>query len=83
MTTISVIVVTYNGLQWYDRCFSSLRQSNVPVSTVVVDNASNDGTVAYIKEHFPEIHLIESDKNLGFGGANNIGIRYALDQGCD
>ena len=83
MTTISVIVVTYNGLQWYDRCFSSLRQSNVPVSTVVVDNASKDGTIEYIREHFPEIHLIESEKNLGFGGANNIGIRYALDQGCD
>lgn len=81
--TISVIVVTYKGFQWYERCFTSLRQSNVPISTVVVDNASNDGTVEYIKEHFPEVHLIESDKNLGFGGANNIGIRYALDQGCD
>ena len=80
---VYVVVVTYKGEQWYDRCFSSLMESGVPLKVVVVDNASGDGTVPYIKEHFPEIHLIESDKNLGFGGANNIGIRYALDNGAD
>ena len=78
-----VIIVTYKGLQWYDRCFTSLRESTIPVQTVVVDNASNDGTAEYIKEHYPEIHLIESKENLGFGKANNIGMRYALDHGCD
>lgn len=76
---IYVVIVTYKGEQWYDRCFSSLMNSSIPLRVVVVDNASGDGTVHYIKEHYPEIHLIESDKNLGFGGANNIGIRYALD----
>ncbi len=80
---IFVIVITYKGKQWYDRCFPSLRNSTIPVQTIVVDNASNDGTVEYIKEYFPEIYLIESKENLGFGKANNIGIRYALEQGCD
>ncbi len=78
-----VIIVTYKGQQWYDRCFTSLRESTIPVQTVVVDNASNDGTAEYIKEHYPEIHLIESKENLGFGRANNIGMRYALENGCD
>ncbi len=78
-----VIIVTYKGKRWYDRCFTSLRESTIPVQTIVVDNASNDGSVEYIKEHFPEIHLIESDENLGFGRANNLAMRYALDQGCD
>ncbi len=77
------IIVTYKGQRWYDRCFTSLRESTIPVQTIVVDNASNDGTVEYIKEHFPEIHLIESKENLGFGRANNIAMRYALDQSCD
>ncbi len=80
---IYVIIVTYKGKQWYDRCFTSLRKSSIPIRTIVVDNASNDGTVEYISEHFPEIHLIESKENLGFGRANNIAMRYALDQDCD
>lgn len=80
---IFVIIVTYKGHQWYERCFASLRDSEYPVQTIVIDNASNDGTVEYIREHFPEIHVIESKENLGFGRANNIGMRYALDHGCD
>lgn len=77
------IVVTYNGMQWYDRCFGSLFNSEVPIETVVVDNASSDDTITYIKDHFPHAHLIENDENLGFGRANNLGIRYAYDQGAD
>lgn len=80
---IFVIIVTYKGHRWYERCFASLRNSEIPVQTVVIDNASNDGTVEYIREHFPEIHLMESKENLGFGRANNLGMRYALDNGCD
>ncbi len=80
---IFVIIVTYKGQLWYDRCFTSLRSSDIPVHVVVIDNASNDGIVEYIHEHFPEILLIESKENLGFGRANNIGMRYALDNGAD
>lgn len=80
---IYVIVVSFKGHLWYERCFTSLRDSEYPVQTIVIDNASNDGTVEYIREYFPEIYLIESKENLGFGRANNIGMRYALDNGCD
>ena len=80
---IFVIIVTYKGHHWYERCFTSLRNSEYPLQTIVIDNASNDGTVEYIREQFPEIHLIESKENLGFGRANNLGMRYALDHGCD
>ena len=83
MKKIFVIIVTYKGKQWYDRCFTSLRESTIPVQTIVVDNASNDGSVEYIKEHYPEIILIESKENFGFGKANNVAMRYALDHNCD
>lgn len=83
MPKIFVIIVTYKGQLWYDRCFTSLRESEIPVQTVVIDNASNDGTVEYIREKYPEIHLIASDINLGFGQGNNKGMRYALDNGAD
>ena len=80
---IFAIIVTYKGQQWYDRCFGSLRESTIPVQIIVVDNASNDGTVEYIRANYPEVHLIESKENLGFGRANNIAMRYSLDHGCD
>ena len=82
-TIIFVIVVTFKGKRWYDRCFTSLRESTIPVQTIVVDNASNDGSAEYIRENYPEIYLIESKENLGFGRANNIGMRYALSKECN
>lgn len=80
---ILVIVVTYNAMQWIDRCLGGVRSSNLPADIFVVDNGSTDGTRAYIKDHFPEAHLIESSENLMFGRANNLGLRYALDNNYD
>ena len=83
ISKVFVIIVTYNGKQWYDRCFGSLRTSEIPVQVIVIDNASSDDTVSYIKTNFPEIDLIESNQNIGFGQGNNKGIRCALDNGVD
>lgn len=83
MKNVFVVIVTYKGRKWYDSCFTSLRDSTIPIHTIVIDNASNDGTVEYLKENYPEIILIESTENLGFGKANNIGLRYVLDHECD
>ena len=80
---IYAIIVTYNGMQWYDNCLGSLQASSVPVHTVVIDNSSGDDTVAFIREQFPDVHIIESKTNLGFAKANNIGIKYALEHGAD
>lgn len=80
---IFVIIVTYNGMRWYDRCFSSLRDSVIPVQTVVVDNSPTEDDTVYIREHFREVMIIRTNENLGFGRANNLGMRYALDNGCD
>lgn len=80
---IFVIIVTYKGMRWYDKCFTSLRESTMPVQTVVVDNTPGEDDAKYIKENYPEIHIIKTDENLGFGKANNLGMRYALDHGCD
>ena len=83
MTNIFVVVVTYNGMQWYDRCLGSLRESDLHVSVVIVDNASTDGTIDFIETNYPEVHLVKSDVNLGFAKANNIGIKYAMDCGAE
>lgn len=80
---IFTIIVTYNAMKWIDRCLQSLQASSLPTEIVVVDNGSQDETVAHIGSHYQQVHLFPQEKNLGFGQGNNFGIRYALQQGCD
>lgn len=78
---VLVIIISYNFERWIDRCLGSLRASECPIDTVVIDNASQDRTVQRIREDYPEVRLIESGSNLGFGRANNIGMKIALEEG--
>jgi GT2 family glycosyltransferase len=80
---IVVVIVTYNPKKWLHKCLSSLQRSTVAMQTIVVDNKSTDGSPLIIKGEFPEVILIESDENYGFGRGNNIGIQKALTSGAD
>lgn len=80
---ILVIVVTFNGLKWLERCLGSVRASEVPADLYVWDNDSTDGSADWVQGHFPEAKLVRSADNLGFAEANNMGLRYALDKGYD
>lgn len=80
---ICAVVVTYNGTRWVEQCFGSLLRSTSRVDVVAVDNGSGDGTAAMIREQFPGVDVIEPGENLGFGRANNLGIRRALDRDAD
>ena len=73
-----VIIVTYNAMKWIDRCLSSVITSTIKSKIVVIDNNSTDNSVEYIKENFNEVIILPNNKNLGFGKANNLGIKYAL-----
>ncbi|MBR8535742.1 glycosyltransferase family 2 protein [Carboxylicivirga sediminis] len=81
--SIYTIIVTYNGMQWIDRCISSLLESVLPTHILVIDNLSTDGTPDYIEQHFPQVELIRSEQNLGFGKGNNIGMQKALEVAAD
>lgn len=82
---IFVVIVTYNGMQhdWIEKCLTSIKNSSMPATAVVVDNCSSDDTVSYIAKHHPEVVCMPQDKNLGFGQANNKGIVYAIQQKAD
>jgi len=80
---ILVIIVAYNLERWIDRCLGSLRESTVRPDVLVVDNGSKDGTVKHIESGYPEVRLVRSKENLGFGKANNIGIKIACEEGYD
>ena len=79
MNRVLVIVVTYNGMKWLDRCLGSVEGAHI----FVVDNDSTDGSADYIHGHFPQVKLIRSAENLGFSKANNLGFEYALKKGYD
>lgn len=70
-------------MRWYDRCIGSLLGSEIPIKIIVIDNASSDNSVKYIKEKFPQVLLFESKTNLGFTKSNNIAIKYALENNAD
>lgn len=80
---IFVIVVTYKGMQWYDKCFTSLRESTMPIKTIVVDNTPGEEDANYIREHYPEILVMKPEQNLGFGKGNNLAMKYARENGAD
>lgn len=76
---VSIIIVNYNGLDYLKDCINSLYEQfgNISFEIIIVDNNSKDNSCSYIKQNFPEIILIESKINLGFGKANNLGVQYA------
>ncbi|WP_111309305.1 glycosyltransferase family 2 protein [Confluentibacter sediminis] len=76
---VFIIIVSYNGAQWIQKNLESLKQSIYPVKTLLIDNNSSDETVSIVKS-FPNVQLILLDENLGFGKANNIAIKEALNQ---
>ncbi len=77
------VVVCYNGGPLLRNCLESLLRSTTPATVVVVDNGSTDGSVELIQREFPAVRLVRSAENLGFGRANNDGIRLALHGGAE
>ena len=80
---IYVVIVTYNGMKWIDKCLRDVLKSDTEIKVVVIDNRSTDETVNFIKSHYPQIDLTETNENLGFGRANNIGIKRAINANAD
>ena len=77
---VCCVVVNWNGREDTLRCLASLRkQSYRPLTVIVVDNGSSDGSVPSIHENHPWVLVIEAGKNLGFASGTNVGIRRARD----
>lgn len=76
---VAIIILNWNGKEDTIECLKSFEKIDYQnYELVVVDNGSEDDSVAAIKQMFPEIIVIETGHNLGYAGGNNAGIRYAL-----
>ncbi len=86
MTDPFVISVILNTNRREDtlECLGSLMNSSYSNHrAIVLDNQSTDGSVGAIRAAFPEVEIVELEKNYGYAGNNNVGIQYALEQGAD
>ncbi|HKA94292.1 MAG TPA: glycosyltransferase family 2 protein [Acidimicrobiia bacterium] len=75
---VRAVVVNYNGRDLTLECVRRLRATEWPADRfeiVLVDNASSDDVVATARAEWPDVRLVESDRNLGFGGGNNLALR--------
>jgi GT2 family glycosyltransferase len=75
---LSIIIVSFNTKEIITKCLNAIFESEKFTDNfeiIIIDNASKDGSVTYLKEKFPHIKIISLEKNIGFAAANNIGVK--------
>ena len=75
MTSIGVVIVSFNTCELLRSCLESLRGCAQPLRVVVVENGSRDDSAAMARACFPEIELITLGQNIGFAAGTNVGLR--------
>jgi GT2 family glycosyltransferase len=79
---VSVCIANYNGMEMIDACLRSVlgQEGDIAAEILIHDDASNDGSAAYIRKHYPAAKLIVSERNVGFCVANNLMAAVAKGQ---
>lgn len=88
MPKVFIIILNWNGYKDTVACLDSLKNLDYPnYEIIVIDNGSTDDSTPQFKflggSDPPRFKLIENEKNLGFSGGNNVGIKYALENGAE
>ncbi|HUU20552.1 MAG TPA: glycosyltransferase family 2 protein [Sedimentisphaerales bacterium] len=77
---VSIVIVNWNGQEYLKKCLSSAyAQTYRDFNIVFVDNGSEDGSVEFVAENFPEAEIIKNNENVGFADGNNIGIKKSFE----
>src|SRR5215203_2805419 len=82
MPNLAIVIVNYNTRDLLATCLQSVYASRTELSyhVIVVDNVSSDGSAEMVVARFPQATLLKSDRNGGFGYANNLGLRWLAGQ---
>lgn len=81
---ILVVILNYKSMQDTLACVESIEKSDYnSFDILVIDNKSPNDSFAFLRKHLPHIRLLETEKNLGYAGGNNVGLRIALEEGYD
>ncbi len=82
LPSLVVVVVNWNGREVLPDCLRSLRDAGYPdLRVLLVDNASTDSSLAFVRKHHPEVEIIESDRNLRWAAGNNLALQRLLEEG--
>lgn len=79
----AVVVPNWNGKDFLSDCIDSLLSQTMACQIVVVDNGSTDGSKETVRDRYPQVELIERDRNYGFVGGVNPGITWAIQHDCE
>ncbi|MBL6646826.1 MAG: glycosyltransferase family 2 protein [Flavobacteriaceae bacterium] len=76
---LSVVILNYNVQYFLNLCLESVVEAtrNLDAEIIVVDNASNDGSVDMVRKKFPQVRCVVNNENTGFSKGNNIGVKHA------
>ena len=81
MPSVDIIVITFNGMRFLERCFRAIERTDYPnYRVILVDNGSEDGSADYVASNFPYCDIIRTGNNLGFAGGNNVALRLSLER---
>ena len=81
---VSIHIVAYNSMDFLPELLKSIfAQTFRDFNVLVVDNASSDGVATFLRDQFPQVAVIRNARNMGFSGAHNLAIRYAIDHWGD
>ncbi len=81
---VYIIILNYNDYNDTVECINSLKNiSYSNINIILIDNHSTDNSGTKLKKLYPEYHFIQTNKNLGYAGGNNLGIKHAMENFAD
>lgn len=72
---VAIAILNWNGKNWLEKFLPNVIENSANAEIFVIDNASTDNSVSFLKERFPRVHLVVNDKNYGFAGGYNEGLK--------
>lgn len=73
---IAIVILNWNGKKWLDKFLPNVIQHSPNTELYVIDNASSDDSVIFLKENFPSVKIIINSENFGFAGGYNEGLKH-------
>jgi len=76
LKTTGIAILNWNGLALLQTYLPSVVENSADADVYVIDNASTDASISWVSEHYPTVHIIQNNDNLGYAGGYNQGLKH-------